>query len=429
MKTRTLCALVLCQACAAIPAFACDYHMSLGIYEPDDSTDTTDTISLAPASPSVATANALTLASFGAVTSASGPVATSVTVYSSTDPRVTCWRQNLTGATGTSPNPTINALVSQIPADVQQVGYTTSNVYVHASDVPTHSVGPFPGNPAYPSNVNRTFEIPHNPTPATTHTATGLGAIGVMVNGVQFFNASDGHSYNNLNVWHQNANVVEGASFDAAPGHPAPNQGATGNPVPGTYHYHQAPIALLNQLDPGNTGQHHSPLLGFALDGYPIYGPYGYANADGTGGIVRETSSYALRTDMTQRTTLPNGTTASSAGPDVSTQYPLGYYLEDYKFVPNSGTLDQYNGRFVVTPEFPGGTYAYFTSFDATMTSVFPYLVGPQYYGIVDTNNLGQTGMNLTIPSDATIFVAPEPALGALMLPMLLSLRRRRNTK
>src|SRR5215212_6171493 len=48
-----------------------------------------------------------------------------------TDPAILAWKQNLTGAKGTSPNTTINNIVSQIPADVQTVYYNTSNVYVN----------------------------------------------------------------------------------------------------------------------------------------------------------------------------------------------------------------------------------------------------------------------------------------------------------
>lgn len=69
-------------------------------------------------------------------------------------------------------------------------------------------------------------------------------------------------------------------------------------------------------------------------------------------------SSYRLR-NITQRHTLPDGTQLNSSlyGPDVSAQFPLGAYMEDYEFVENLGDLDRSNGRFVVTPEYPNGTY------------------------------------------------------------------------
>src|SRR6185312_16500769 len=108
---------------------------------------------------------------------------------------------------------------------------------------------------------------------------------------------------------------------------------------------------------------------------------YGYANSDGTGGIVRETSSYQLR-NITQRHTLPDGTILPSNkwGPDVSASFPLGDYAEDYVYSAGSGTLDQYDGRFAVTPDYPSGTYAYYIPLDAvTGNNVYPYILGPSY--------------------------------------------------
>ena len=48
--------------------------------------------------------------------------------------------------------------------------------------------------------------------------------------------------------------------------------------------------------------------------------------------------------------------TSVAAGPAVSASFPLGDYIEDYQYVAGSGDLDQYNGRFVVTPDYPQGT-------------------------------------------------------------------------
>src|SRR6266496_3074593 len=92
--------------------------------------------------------------------------------------------------------------------------------------------------------------INRNPQPAAagTNTATPLGPIGVFLNGVPLFNPKDAMSYNNQNIWHQNAAVVEASSFDTALGHPAPQQGATGNPLPGDYHHHQLSPSLDAQL-------------------------------------------------------------------------------------------------------------------------------------------------------------------------------------
>jgi hypothetical protein len=181
-------------------------------------------------------------------------------------------------------------------------------------------------------------------------------------------------------IWNRDAVPAERAGFDCAKGHPAM----------GNYHHHQNPSAFnldlvtlsticdtyaADGLYVINTNE-HSPLLGYAYDGFPIYGAYGFANADGTGGIVRMKSGFQLR-DITVRTDVTDG-------PAVSTTYPLGRYREDYEFVAHPGQedyLDVHNGRFCVTPEYPAGTYAYFCTVDANHNSAYPYAVGPTFYG------------------------------------------------
>src|SRR5919199_4147005 len=283
-------------------------------------------------------------------------------------PELAVWMRNTTGATG----------YNGIPANVQQVRYSDNYVYINATGIPSYSIGPWPGNPNTASNQSYVFKIPRHPVEQTgAKTSTPLGSIGVWRNGVVMFNALDAMSYQNQNIWHQNAVVVEGPSFDSCLGHPQQT---------GSYHHHQNPRCLYTA-----DSTQHSPLLGYAYDGFPIYGPYGYANANGTGGIKRMTSGYRLRS-ITQRRTLSDGTTlsASQYGPDVSATYPLGYYAEDYEYVSGLGDLDQYNGRFTVTPEYPNGTYAYFVTTNADGSSAYPYIIGPKYYGVVATENINQ---------------------------------------
>ncbi|WP_194269925.1 YHYH protein [Candidatus Methylospira mobilis] len=308
----------------------------------------------------------------------------------SSPPAVTAWVVNKNGVTGSSPDATLNSLAVQIPANVSSVSSTASKVYIQTSGVPSYPTGPFPGNPAYASNIQAIYGIPLNPQPNLSNTLTevGLGAIGVFVNGVAIFSYADAFSYQNQGVWHQDANVFEGQSFDTAPGHPAPLRNATtavSGYLPGEYHHHQSPTSLREEL--GDDGTHHSPILGFAVDGYPIYGPYGYANPNGSGGLVRIKSSYSLR-NMNDRTSLADGTVlpASEDGPSIAS-VALGSYAEDYVYVKDSGHLDEHNGRFTVTPDYPNGTYAYFTTVDANGKGVFPYFLGPTYYGVVATQS------------------------------------------
>lgn len=115
------------------------------------------------------------------------------------------------------------------------------------------------------------------------------------------------------------------------------------------------------------SGVQHSPIIGYAFDGNPIYGSLGYSDPlDPTSYPTYMTSSYILRDDKRQ-----NGDTRD------------GYYEQDWAYLEGQGTLDQYNGRFCITPEYPEGVYAYFAStlVENPTASTYPYLLGRQYYG------------------------------------------------
>mgnify|MGYP001230571095 CR=1 FL=1 len=68
-------------------------------------------------------------------------------------------------------------------------------------------------------------------------------------------------------------------------------------------------------------------------------------------------------------------------GPTVSFQDPLGNYLEDYEYVEGYGDLNEFNGRYCVTPEYPNGTFAYFVTISESGSPEYPYVIGPSYYG------------------------------------------------
>ena len=123
-----------------------------------------------------------------------------------------------------------------------------------------------------------------------------------------------------------------------------------------------------------STGFAHSPIVGWAYDGNPIYGPYGFANAvfDGanTGGTKVMLSGYELD--------LESSNTLRPAG------FSDGFFIQDYVYKA-SGDLDEYNGRFCKTDEFPEGTYAYFSTIDnaETFSSItglaYPYITKSHY--------------------------------------------------
>ncbi len=318
-----------------------------------------------------------------------------------TNPAITSWLLNTNNTKG-SYYLTGNAtpILTTINANVQQVQYSTNFVYVTATGVPAFVTGPFATGPVTSAlNNSYVLKIPLNPVEAATKTAVGNGAIAAFINGTVAYRPGDGMSYNNLNQWHSNAVYFENIGFDCAHGHPGP--------MTSDYHHHQNPSAFNIETVPTSSicnvyladglyvpnAATHGPIIGFAPDGFPIYGAYGYTNPlDASTPIKRITPSYRLR-NITARTTLPDGTAAVGptltqmvqiAGPgQPQIQAVLGAYLEDFEYVAGLGDLDENNGRFCKTPEYPNGIYCYFATIDENNKPVYPYLLGNFYNGTV----------------------------------------------
>ena len=125
----------------------------------------------------------------------------------------------------------------------------------------------------------------------------------------------------------------------------------------------------------------HSPIIGWAYDGNPIYGPFGYSDADNINSDLKIIStSYKL--DVSKLVNRPVG-------------FKDGFFIEDYIF-DGKGDLDIHNGRFCKTPEFPNGIYAYFTTVGlGTATNkiegVYPYFIGNSYRSPFIDDNLTLT--------------------------------------
>ena len=150
-------------------------------------------------------------------------------------------------------------------------------------------------------NANYTYKIPLNPTAASNPKPTQLGSIGVALNGVSFYNQYAGPNNQPL--------TDEIDSFDQYNGHPQ---------RVGEYHYHLEPTYLTQS-------QGNNVLLGFLLDGFPVYGPF-----------------------------------------------------ESGERVVNS-LLDEYHGHEHVTADYPEGIYHYH------ITDADPYINGSGYYGTAGT--------------------------------------------
>jgi hypothetical protein len=352
-----------------------------------------------------------------------------VTQLQAQSPAITTWLQNNT-QTGTyyiSGNST--KVNNNILVNCQKVEYSANSVYVTTAGIPAYPTGPFlDNNPSQASNQSAIFKFPLSPSKNNgTPTNTSGGNIGVFINGVALFDYRDGVAWNTTTnslcggpgrtpcpggpmttqAWNRDAILAEKPGFDCAKGHPAN----------GNYHHHQNPSAFKLDLNVISTicnlydadglyiidSAKHSPLIGFAYDGFPIYGAYGFKNTDGTGGITRIKSGFQLR-NITTRTLHANGTDVSD-GPVISATYPLGYFREDYEFIARTNEadyLDEHNGRFCITPEYPNGTYAYFATVDKDWNSAYPYVVGPTYYGVFDIRKVTSVTETTTVYSPAT---------------------------
>jgi hypothetical protein len=356
---------------------------------------------------------------------------------SQTNPVITSWLQNTTGILGRHyVNGNSTPIKDADTANVMTVSYSGNWVYVRTNGVPAYITGPFlDGNPSFTTAQRAIFKLSLNPAKNTgTFTNTNGGNIGLFINGVALFDYRDGVSWSNANnvlkggplggmgdnVWNRDAVVAERKGFDCAKGHPAM----------GNYHHHQNPSAFNLDRNVVSTvcnlynadglyvidSSKHSPLIGFSYDGFPIYGAYAYKNADGTGGIVRMKSGFKYR-NISTRTTNFSGSPVT-AGPVVSSTYPLGYFREDYEFVMGTSddVLDVHNGRFCVTPEYPKGIYCYFATVDANWNSAYPYAVGPTFYGVKNAVKVN------TIIEPVTIYKSNNTGIESFIQEMNISI-------
>ena len=123
----------------------------------------------------------------------------------------------------------------------------------------------------------------------------------------------------------------------------------------GTYHYHGDPKAMYDTACVDK--QTVSPVVGFAADGFPIYGP---CIADGD--TVRvATSSYQLKAGTRQ--TVNGYTTPVQGQGNIESDSYDGQFIGDWEYVENSGDLDQCNGMTV------DGHYGYY------LTNQYPWVL------------------------------------------------------
>lgn len=227
-----------------------------------------------------------------------------------------------------------------------QVEVSGGNCIFTTNAIPNHDLNDGTLNFANPvSAQNDTYTITASPAPESTSTPLSLTQDNaILLNGVKVdllaaacFGVGNGRiGCNDPNQpWRYDPmHAPNGFRVDTHNAHTQPD---------GTYHYHGLPNALFD----GTDGSQASPLVGFAADGFPIFGSY--FNDNGT--VRKATSSYRLKTP----------TRPDSAGNPGGT--PDGTYRDDYEFVEGLGNLDTCNGMTV------NGVYGYY------MIEQFPYIL------------------------------------------------------
>jgi hypothetical protein len=207
------------------------------------------------------------------------------------------------GATSITNDGTFITIKTNGVPDHKSVYYPTNHALYESFSGTTFGGTTFTKNPNTIVSQTLTFKIPVNPAVASNHSATSLGPIGVALNGVALYNQYAGPNNQAL--------TGEIASFDKYYGHPQQT---------GQYHYHVEPL-YLTSIKFTKSG-----LMGFLLDGFPVYGPQE-----------------------------ENGTTVTSS------------------------MLDAYHGHLHATIDYPNGIYHYH------FTSDSPYMNGNGYYGTPGT--------------------------------------------
>jgi hypothetical protein len=271
--------------------------------------------------------------------------------------------------------------------------------------------------------------FPLEPEPAASPVATTLGPAGLWLTGAPFFNWSDGRSYRGEGVWRR-----------VAPGAVGDDGVSCAGPTADSETPHVYPECLALHL--GDDSARHSPLYGFAADGYPVHGPWAdlelparsswrlrdYDTPDSPTGCGESGRRTCLLTDPLDPAagTVP----APAAGPDTAEIAP-GAFFEDYWFdiglddgSPHG--LDAFNGH---VHDDDGGYHYHITRIqngDGSFTDVFPYIVGPWFRGELRPGAVAVPGPSLSDPSgagratDASEQVEPSPSSGE---PPLLCIR------
>src|SRR5882672_4790430 len=223
--------------------------------------------------------------------------------------------------------PDANRVETRIGTNRVTIPVTGGARIVSANGWPDHQHGDFPR----PGNPNSIAHLPAHPEIASHPAPVVHSLCGVALNGVPFDpGTAEFWNHDPRSGWNYEAKSgFINLGLDENNAHVQPT---------GAYHYHGLPTGLVQRLDRARRGM---VMVGYAADGFPIYTSYGYVRAnDPKSGLKKMHSSYRLKT----------GTRPSGPGGKYD-----GKFTADFEYVKSSGDLDECNGRFGVTPEFPHG--------------------------------------------------------------------------
>ncbi|MEM9025945.1 MAG: YHYH protein [Verrucomicrobiota bacterium] len=244
-------------------------------------------------------------------------------------------------------------LSSLAPAEVEPSKASSAHIYVsgkyrviQANGIPDHLTGRFPsrGNPHRIQSQSFDFKVTASPKKRDSPVPLERSAFGIAVNGVPFDpGAAEWYLGQRSSPWRYEA--LSGAIHLGVDANHAHVQRG------GIYHYHVIPTLLVESMDISDTK--HSPIIGWAADGFPIYALSGYADGSNPdSGIKKLKSSYRLKS------------VKRPDGPEDPGGTYDGTFVADYEYIPGHGDLDECNGMDTITPDFPKGTYAYFLTED-----------------------------------------------------------------
>ncbi|MFM8913920.1 MAG: YHYH protein, partial [Flammeovirgaceae bacterium] len=233
---------------------------------------------------------------------------------------------------------------------------------IESNGIPDHAVGDFPNayNPISIIPIDHTYKMMLTPTALATPITALFYEFGVAVNGVPmdpngpfYIDGDERRAIQFPFVGLASGWQYEGLSKDVKLGMDQNNAHVQ---PPGVYHYHGY-ITLFVQKRTEATKAGQMVLLGYAADGFPIYSNMGHSDpANVNSSLVKLKSSYKLKSG------------ARPANPSDKPTGPTGDYngkfVQDYRFENGSGDLDECNGRFGATSEYPQGIYYYVISED-----------------------------------------------------------------